>query len=113
MIDSYRFGLMVIEGKKFSNDCIVTENNVYGNWWRKKGHELAVEDIKEVIEREKPEVVVIGKGKYGLMKIPEETERFLQDLGIEIKSSNTDEAVKMYNELCKKKKVVGCFHLTC
>lgn len=113
MIDSYRFGLMVIDGKKFSNDCIITENNVYGNWWRKKGHELAVDDIKEVIEKETPEIVVVGKGKYGLMKILEETENFLKDMGIEIKSGNTDEAVKMYNELREKKKVVGYFHLTC
>ena len=113
MIDSYSFGRIVIDGKNFDSDCIVSRDSVNGNWWRKSGHELSIEDIKEVIEREKPETVVIGKGKYGLMKILKETEDYLKGCEIEILSENTDVAVKIYNDISKDKKVVGFFHLTC
>lgn len=113
MIDSYSFGNIVIDGRRFNSDCIVSQSCVNGDWWRKRGHELSVEDIREVIEKEKPESIVVGKGKYGLMKILKETEEFLNGLGIEIHSGNTDEAVKTYNDISADKKVIGFFHLTC
>jgi len=113
MIDSYSFGRIVIEGKKFDSDCIVTQNSINASWWRKSGHELSIEDIREIIEKEKPEAIVVGKGKYGLMKILKETEDYLKEHGIEIHSGKTDEAVKTYNDVSQDKKVVGFFHLTC
>ncbi len=113
MVDSYRFGKIVINGKTYRMDCIVTHNTVITEWWRKKGHELSVEDIREVIEKERPEFVVVGKGKYGLMKILKETDDFLNELGIKMRSGKTDEAARVYNEICTKKRTVGFFHLTC
>jgi len=113
MIDSYSFGNIVIDGKAFTSDCIVAENSVNGEWWRKKSHELSLTDIKDSVEREKPEVVVVGKGKYGLMKILKETHDFLKSNGIELISGNTDEAVKIYNRLSETKKVLAFLHLTC
>ncbi|TES91311.1 MAG: hypothetical protein E3J87_08070 [Candidatus Cloacimonadota bacterium] len=113
MIESYSFGNIVIDGRGYNADCIVTQSYVNGDWWRKNGHKLAVEDIKEAIEKEKPEVVVIGTGKYGFMKILKETVDYLNSLGIELHSGNTDGAVKIYNEISANNKVVGFFHLTC
>ena len=113
MIDSYSFGRIVIDGKKFDSDCIVSHNSVNASWWRKSGHELSIEDIRKIIEKEKPEAIVVGKGKYGLMKILKETEDYLKEHGIEIHSGKTDEAVKIYNDISQDKKVVGFFHLTC
>ena len=113
MIDSYSFGNIVIDGRRFNSDCIVSQNYVNGDWWRRRGHELSVEDIREVIEKENPEAIVVGKGKYGLMKILNETEEFLNGLGIEIHSGDSDDAVNIYNTLSKSKRVVGFFHLTC
>ena len=113
MIDSYNFGKIIINGKIFTSDCIVSRDSINASWWRKSGHELSIEDIREIIEKEKPETIVVGKGKYGLMKILKETEDYLKEHGIEIHSGKTDEAVKIYNNVSKDKKVVGFFHLTC
>jgi hypothetical protein len=104
---------MVINGKSYNSDCIVFHNSVNASWWRKNGHELSIEDIREIIEKEKPKAIVVGKGKYGLMKILKETEDYLKEHSIEIHSGKTDEAVKIYNDVSKDKKVVGFFHLTC
>jgi len=113
MIESYRFGNIVINGVSYSSDIIITGEKVKDKWWRKVGHRLCVEDIEEVIEQEKPDVVVIGTGKYGLMKVQKNTEEFLRKLGIKIHSGKTDDAVRTYNEISIKEKVVGFFHLTC
>lgn len=113
MIEAYDFGYLVIDGKRYTTDCIVTEHTVNTAWWRRSGHELAIEDIKETIDREKPHTIVVGKGKYGAMKILPETEQYLKGEGIEIVAGITDTAVARYNECASKKRVVGFFHLTC
>lgn len=104
---------MVIDGKRYASDCIVTNHSVHAAWWRRRGHELAVEDITETIEREHPQTIVVGKGKYGMMKILPETEQYLSGKDIEILAGTTDAAVAWYNDLADKKKIVGFFHLTC
>lgn len=112
MIDSYDFGYIVVDGEKYTSDCIITEKSLHSNWRRKRGHELCISDIEGTITKEIPEKVVIGKGKYGLLKVLKETENFLRRKGIEIHIGNTDEAVKIFNSFSEDK-VVGFFHLTC
>jgi hypothetical protein len=113
MIESYDFGWIIINGTRYTADCIVTEHTVNATWWRRKGHELAIEDIRETIEQENPQAIVVGKGKYGSMKILPETRQYLEAKGIEMVSGTTDAAVKRYNELMDRGKVIGFFHLTC
>ncbi len=115
LIDSYEFGLIVINGRKYNSDVIVFPEKVVDNWWRKEGHSLHMEDLKEVMEREpKPEVLVVGTGYYGLVKILPEVENSLKKLGIELVAQPTKEAYKTFNTLLGSgKHVVGAFHLTC
>jgi hypothetical protein len=115
LIDSYEFGLIIIDGKEYSSDIIVFSEKVKDNWWRKEGHSLYMEDLKEIIEHEpKPQVLVVGTGYYGLMKILPETQNSLKSLGIELIAQPTREACKTFNKLLDSgKRVVGAFHLTC
>ncbi len=112
MIDSYSFGNMVIEGKRYFRDLIIYPERIRENWWRKEGHSLCYEDIKEIVEY-KPEVLVIGTGYFGAMRVPPEVVNYLQSQGIEVIIKNTKEAVSTFNKLRRVKKVVGAFHLTC
>ena len=80
-IDSYRFGEIVINGKKYSSDVLIFPDRVRDNWWRKTGHELRLEDIAEVIT-ENPEVLVVGTGASGLMKVLSEVEQAAQARGL-------------------------------
>lgn len=112
MIESYDFGRIVVNGEKFGSDVIIFADRIKGNWWRREGHRLSVDDLKEIVEA-KPEVLVVGTGYSGLMKIPPQTERYLKSLGIEFKAAKTERACKIYNELSKSRRVVAALHLTC
>ncbi len=112
MIESYSFGSMVIDGKEYTNDLIIYPERIKSPWWRREGHRLDVEDIKEILEA-KPEVLVVGTGASGLVEIPEETERYIRGKGIRLIAQGTKEAYKTFNALSKSKKVIGAFHLTC
>ena len=112
MIESYDFGRIVIDGKKFGSDVVIFPNKIDGNWWRKDGHTLSVEDVKEIVEA-KPEILVVGTGYSGMMKIHPKTEHYLRSSGIELIAAKTEKACNIYNELCKSRRIVAAFHLTC
>jgi len=111
-IESYRFGRIVIEGKAHHKDVIILPDRVIGGWWRKEGHALHPEDLKAVFEAA-PEVLVVGQGASGLMRITPETEQALHDAGIELITLPTGEAVEAYNRLRGERAVAAALHLTC
>lgn len=113
MIDSYGFGRIVIDGKKYTSDVIIFPYRVMSDWWREEGHRLHVNDLDEVL-KEKVDVLVVGTGYLGLMKVPTETRDFMEKEGFKLIIQPTREAWKTYNSLTKSgKKVVAAFHLTC
>jgi len=112
LIESYSFGKIVIDGKTYTSDVILYPGKVDDSWWRKSGHLLQREDLKDVIKYN-PEVLIVGTGAYGLMKVLDETKQFLKSEGIELIVEETKKACKIYNELKGKKKVSAVFHLTC
>jgi hypothetical protein len=115
MIDSYEFGLMVINKKTYTSDVIVFPERIIDGWWRKEGHKLHLEDLKEVLYHEpKPEVLVVGTGYYGLVRISPEVETTLKTQGIELIAQPTREACQTFNKLLNSnRQIVGAFHLTC
>lgn len=112
MIDDYDFGRIVIDGKIYTSDVIIFPDRVQGAWWRKSGHLLCREDIEEIL-REKPDVLVIGTGAYGLMEVPPETASAVRKEGIELLTGKTADACRLYNSSAGRGKVIGAFHLTC
>ncbi|MEM2105401.1 MAG: Mth938-like domain-containing protein [Candidatus Bathyarchaeia archaeon] len=115
MIDSYDFGVIIVNGKRYTSDVIVFPEMVFDSWWRREGHKICLEDLKEVLNREpKPGTLVIGTGYYGIVKILPEVENALKSQGITLIAQPTKEACQTFNKLLKSKKhVVGAFHLTC
>ncbi|MDI6905830.1 MAG: Mth938-like domain-containing protein [Candidatus Bathyarchaeia archaeon] len=115
MIDSYEFGVIIINGMRYTNDVIVFPERVIDGWWRREGHRLCIEDFKEILRREpKPEVLVVGTGYYGLVKVSPEVENALKSHGIELLAQPTREACRTFDKLLKsKRQVAGAFHLTC
>jgi len=109
-IDSYRFGNIVVDGKSFDKDLIIFPDRIIDNWWRKEGHMLQLADLEEVVEF-MPEVLVVGTGDTGMMKIAEEVIERMKHEGIQMIAYKNKDAVRIFNE--SKKKKVGAFHLTC
>jgi len=112
MIESYSFGQMTINGKKYNSDLIIFKDRINDSWWRREGHNLCIDDIKEIIN-EKPEIIIIGTGFSGLMKVSTDLIKYLESIGIETIVTKTKDACDEYNKLYKKKKVIAAFHLTC
>lgn len=113
MIDEYTFGRIVIDGEVFSSDVVIyPDGSVKGSWWRKEGHSLCYEDIHDLIDAH-PELIIVGKGKPGLMQPEKELLDQLREEGIECGVYPSDEAADRYNEAASQSKVGACFHLTC
>ncbi len=111
-IDSYHFGQIVISAQKYSSDVVIFPDRVSDNWWRKTGHELCLDDIAEVLI-ENPEVLVVGTGASGLMKVLSEVEQAAQAQGIKLIVETTDKACNTYNQLRQFQKLVAALHITC
>jgi hypothetical protein len=112
MIDAYHFGRIVIDGTTYSSDLIIFPDRIEAAWWRREGHVLHIEDIESIVAA-KPDVLIVGTGKYGVMTVPHETRAYLHANGVDVLVEPTDKAVELYNYYAGAKKVVAALHLTC
>jgi hypothetical protein len=112
-IDSYSFGFMSIDGRGYSTDLIIyPSGEVLSGWWRRQGHRLSRDDLVNT-DKHRPDVVVIGTGANGMMKVPNETLRYLRNICDELIIEDTTEAVRKFNAVRESQRVIGMFHLTC
>jgi hypothetical protein len=49
-IDRYEFGRIVVNGNEHTSDLIILPDCVVGNWWRRDGHALVTEDLRDVLD---------------------------------------------------------------
>jgi len=112
VIQHYSFGKITINGKTYTSDVIIYPGRVDSSWWRKEGHNLQIADLTDII-RAKPQIIVIGTGEYGVMKVPKDTISYLESKGIEVYVDQTDKAVEFFNKLQEDKVAIAALHLTC
>jgi len=112
-IDSYEFGKMSVDGKSYTSDLILyPDRSINDRWWRREGHLLQIDDLDKT-EKVHPEIIVIGTGAYGMMRVGEEARAYLDTLCTEVIVEKTRYAVERFNELSRAHSVEGMFHLTC
>ena len=113
IIDTFAFGSIVIDGRKYTSDLIIyPDGRVVTYWRRKRGHRLSSDDINGLIASQ-PEVIIAGTGVYGLVKSEKDLQKMLQKRGIEFFPARNKKAMELFNELSSKKRIGACFHLTC
>jgi hypothetical protein len=113
MVDSYEFGRIVVNNKKYTSDIILGDRVINESWWRKEGHRVHEEDIVEILDYN-PEVVVFGTGYHGVVKVEKRVLDLLKERGIEVEIYKSSTAVNRFNELKRAgKNVVLAIHLTC
>jgi hypothetical protein len=115
MIDMYEFGVIVVDGRKYTRDLIILPTKVMEGWWRREGHNLTLEDLKELLDLDASlEVLVIGTGYSGMMNVPEDVEESLKERGIEVIVEPTRNACQTFNTLLGEgRRVAAAIHLTC
>jgi hypothetical protein len=111
-IESYEFGRMVIDGKAHTKDLILLPGRTLDGWWRQEGHALHAADLAEVIQA-KPDLLIVGQGAYGQMKVADDARQVLASAGIPFVASPTPQAVQRYNAASPDKAIAAAFHLTC
>ena len=113
MIESYSFGRVIVDGVEYNRDLIILPGRVIGNWWRIEGHRLRVEDISEVLGSD-IEVLVVGRGAFGMMRVGDDVKRALEERGIKLFAERTERACEIFNEMMRMgKKTAAALHLTC
>lgn len=109
-IDSSYFGSMIIDGKKFDTDlCILPSGEVQQ---RERTHTVSRREISDLLMHE-PDVIVIGTGNSGLMKVDRDAEVSCQLEGVELIAKPTPLAVQEFNKFSRGRKVAAIFHVTC
>lgn len=113
-IESYSFGNIRIDGRDYARDVILLGGDVIGPWWRQAGgHVYAARDFAELLAAA-PDIVVLGTGYFGRVKVLEETLTAFANVGSEVVVERTGAAVEAFNRLGAEGHVVAAaLHLTC
>ena len=109
-IDSSYFGSMIIDGKKFDRDLQILPSGEIRE--RERTHIVSKREISDLLMHE-PNVIVIGTGNSGLMKVDADGIVVCQLEGVEIISKPTPQAVQEFNKLNRGRKIAAVFHVTC
>lgn len=111
-IEACRFGLVIVDGRRFTRDVIILPDRVVSDWWRQEGHALAVADLQPLVGN-LPQVLVVGLGHMGRMRLLPETSEWLRQRGVELISEPTPAACETYNRQRIERRVAAALHLTC
>jgi hypothetical protein len=113
-IDRFRFGSVRIDGVHYSEDLVILGGVVHSPWWRTAGgHVFAPNDLANVIEAA-PEVVCLGTGAVGMVKVEEATIEAFRKAGTRVVIDRTGAVVEIFNRLVAEgREVAAALHLTC
>lgn len=113
MIDHYSFGSMTVDGRKMQDDVKIVDGTARDGWWRGSGHLCTARDIEDVFEA-RPDILVIGTGASGRMRVDESVRKKTEELDIDLVVKPSGEATEEFNRLEREgRHVAGAFHLTC
>lgn len=115
-IESNEFGKIVVDGKTYSQDIIITGNGKviarpsdaesrYGTQ-----HVIVLGEIKLMLI-DNPRVIVIGTGQYGACRLEKGVEDAIKEADVKLLIERTPKAVHLFNNVNDRK--AGLFHLTC
>ncbi len=115
-IESNEFGKIVVDGKNYTKDIIITGNGKviarpsdaetkYGTH-----HVIVLEEMKLML-MDNPRVIVIGTGQYGACHLEKGVEEEIKKQGVRLLIERTPKAIHLFNNINERK--AGLFHLTC
>ncbi|MDD5627335.1 MAG: MTH938/NDUFAF3 family protein [Patescibacteria group bacterium] len=117
-INSTKFGEIVIDGKKYYQVLIIGNEveerqvdqleTLFGTT-----HEIGDWERKRLLKGN-PEIILIGTGQSGVMKVKKELVDYFRQHQIEVISATTSEIIQIYEQKTKEgRKVNALIHTTC
>lgn len=110
MINSTEFGSITIDAKTYNHDVWIFAD---GRIEKRTKNHLFEEGELDLLAKDNPEIIVIGTGQSGIMRVSVDAKEKAEQIGIKLIAEITPAAIKKYNELAKKKKVAAAMHITC
>jgi hypothetical protein len=113
-ITDYEFGRVMVDGEEHRRDVIVLPGRVEGDWWRRNGHALVIEDLEDVVD-DLPQRLIVGCGHDGRLRPDPSVVEALARRSVEMEALPTADAVRRYSELEAENPaaVAAALHLTC
>ena len=115
-ITKLAWGKIEIDGNKVFKDVKLFPGGCREWNWQETGtnHSPGIQysDIQELLDNS-VKVVILSKGVLGRLKVQKGVVEMLESADIKVYVLKTREAVKLYNELSKSKKVGALIHTTC
>jgi hypothetical protein len=115
-ITGLSWGRLDVDGDRSFKDAKLFPGGAREWNWRETGtrHDPGIQpaDVEELLEHG-ADVVVLSKGVMERLQICPETLEMLKNRGVAAHVLQTEEAVRLYNELQRKQRVGGLFHSTC
>ena len=109
------WGRLEVDGSTFK-DAKLFPGGARAWDWNETGtnHEPGIQpaDVEELLERGAT-TVVLSKGFYERLGVTPETLRLLEERGVAAHVRQTEEAIRLYNELRETEKVGALIHSTC
>ncbi len=109
-LSDYKFGKITANNKEYTNDIIILPDGEIYSWWRKEGHKVCNKDMEKIYQSN-PEIIVIGTGAFGFMKVLSEVKDYCKSHNIKLIYDKTARAIEEFNKIEGRK--AGGFHLTC
>lgn len=113
MIERFSFGTITVNSQTYHSDIKIIKGDVVPDWWRNSGHTVDVDDVHDILQT-KPDILVIGKGAPGQMRVTNALKEYAATHGFELIEEKTATAIDTFNRLVKEGKIVaGGFHVGC
>jgi hypothetical protein len=110
-IDFTKFGEISIDGKIYYSDMLVCWDGTVE--FRAKKHIFDMDDFAALLKR-KPDIIVIGTGQTGVVKVSDEVVQIAEDKKIKLYVDPSPKAVDVFNGLVAQgKKAIALIHTTC
>ena len=110
-INGTNFGSITVDGKRYPHDVWIFADGSIRR--RDRDHEFTLDELDVLLER-RPELVIVGTGQSGCVKIANESIEHATKRGVEVRSDVTPNALERFNEAIRtRRRVAGTFHVTC
>jgi len=112
------FGGVRVNGQDFKQVLVIGEeikerdeeklNELYGTT-----HRIGSWEVEKLLSS-KPEIIIIGNGQSGVLKVTDEVRKKIEAASAELKILLTPAAIEEFNKLYQEGKKVNCLiHTTC
>lgn len=113
MIEGTSFGCIIVNGKAYEHDVILTSEGKLKQGRTAARHVFGKQELFELLF-ERCEYVIVGTGQSGMMEVLPEVHELAKRFKIKLYALPTPGAIKLYNRLCQEGKQVAAYmHVTC